>query len=239
MQAMLQGGINMVNQQYRPTTSTNSMSYELPYEIAHYKTGDIIFKEGEAGRGLYYVQSGCVKVVVNRSQIRGRTTNAEFVTKLVSPGEFFGYKNLIRNTPVSTHAVATSPVTVWIYPTEFITNALNGSNPLVKMLLKQAISDIEGYEETNEFHYLASVQERIAHQLVLLSDKFGVRTANGVTLNLKLTRNEFAQLASTINESLSRHLTDFKNEGLIDLNGKEIIIKNREALVEKSGEVKH
>lgn len=239
-QQMLRGGINMVNQQFRQTPNTsNSVSYELPYEIVHFKTGEVIYKEGEAPRGLFYVQSGCVKVVVNRSQVRGRTTSSEFVTKLVSPGEFFGYKNLIRNDAISTHAVATAPTTVWIYPKEFIVSALNNSNPLVKMLLKQAVSDIEGFEETNEFHYLASVQERIAHQLVLLGDKFGTKKGDGISLNLKLTRNEFAQLASTINESLSRHLTDFKNEGLIDLNGKEIIITNREGLVAKAGEMKH
>ncbi|NUM60096.1 MAG: winged helix-turn-helix domain-containing protein, partial [Bdellovibrionaceae bacterium] len=52
--------------------------------------------------------------------------------------------------------------------------------------------------------------------------------------NLKLTRNEFAQLASTINESLSRHLTEFKAEGLIDINGKEIIIKDKQGLKVKS-----
>jgi CRP/FNR family cyclic AMP-dependent transcriptional regulator len=237
-QTMLRGGINMVNEQFRQTPST-SVSYELPYEIVHFKAGEVVFKEGEVARGLYYVQSGCVKVIVNRSQVRGRTTSSEFVTKLVSPGEFFGYKNLIRNVAISTHAVATAPTTVWIYPKEFIASALNNSNPLVKMLLKQAVADIEGFEETNEFHYLASVQERIAHQLVLLSDKFGTKKGEGTCLNLKLTRNEFAQLASTINESLSRHLTDFKNEGLIDLNGKEIIIVNRDGLVAKSGEMKH
>jgi CRP-like cAMP-binding protein len=94
------------------------------------------------------------------------------------------------------------------------------------------------YETTNQFHYLASVQERIAYQLVVLADRFGVPLANGsVSLNLKLTRNELAQMASTINESLSRHLTEFKNENLIDLNGKEILIKDREGLLSKSGPV--
>ncbi len=82
---------------------------------------------------------------------------------------------------------------------------------------------------------MASVEERIAYQLILMSEKFGVETEDGVSLNLKLTRNELAQMASTINESLSRHLTEFKNEGLIELNGKEIIIKNKAGLMAKSG----
>lgn len=234
MQPILNGGINMVS---NPTSRTpmNSVSYDIPYEILHFKEGEMLFKEGETPRGLYYVQSGCVKVIVNRSQTRGRTTSPEYVTKLVSPGEFCGYKALIRNGSVTSHAKAIKPTTVWLYPKEYIMVAINNASPLIKMLLNQTVNDIENYETTNQLHYLASVQERIAHQLVALGDKFGVKTNHGTNLNLKLTRNEFAQLASTINESLSRHLTEFKTEGLIDLNGKEIIIKNRDGLVAKSG----
>ncbi len=211
---------------------------EMPYEIIQLKEGDILFREGEVPLGLYYVQSGCVKMVVNRQQARGRTTSPEYVTKLVSPGEYFGYKALIRNGTTTSTAKAVKGSVVWMYPRETVLNALSHASPMVKLLLQQSVSDIENYETTSQLHYLASVQERIAYQLVMLSEKFGVDTPNGVSLNLKLTRNEFAQLASTINESLSRHLTEFKTEGLIDINGKEIIVKDKAGLMKRSGNFK-
>lgn len=234
-QLILNAGVSTVGhvEENKPARSDR---YEFPYEIIHFKEGDVIFREGELSRGLFLVQTGCVKIVVNRSQNRGRTTSPEYVTKLVSPGEFFGYKSLIQNGVSGSMAKAIKPTTVWLYNREAIQSGLEQANPLIKMLLKQAVADIESYETTSQLHYLASVQERIAYQLVVLSDKFGVKNAEGfVTLNLKLTRNEFAQLASTINESLSRHLTEFKNENLIDLNGKEIIIKDRAGLMKRSG----
>lgn len=220
------------------TSTVISTASELPYEIIQLKEGDILFKEGDTSRGLYYVHTGSVKVVVNRNLTRGRTTSPEYVTKLVSPGEFFGYKSLVRGSASSSMAKAIRPTTVWLYPKDVVLTGLQQASPLLKMLLQQAISDIESYEITNQLHYLASVQERIAYQLVVLADKFGVQVPAGISLNLKLTRNEFAQLASTINESLSRHLTEFKNEGLIELNGKEIIIKDMKALMSKSGNFK-
>lgn len=229
------GGGNSNNLTKGSFMQTYSQQGELPYEIIHVKEGDVIFKEGEPSRGLFYVQSGCLKMYVNRSQSRGRTTTPEYVTKLVGPGEYCGYKAIVRGGPSTATAKAIKTTTLWLYSKEMILNALQNSNPLFKILLSQAVSDLDAFEVTNQLHYLASVQERIAYQLVILSDKFGVQTPNGVSLNLKLTRNEFAQLASTINESLSRHLTEFKTEGLIDLNGKEIIIKDREGLMIKSG----
>lgn len=233
-QTILNGGVNslgFIGNQNLSIPSTSSS----PYEIIHLKEEEVVFKEGDTPKGLYYVQSGCIKVVVNRAHARGRTTTNEYVTKLVSPGEYFGYKALVKGALSTSHAKAVKSTVLWLYPRELIQVALAQSGPLVKLLLNQAVGDLESLETISQLHYLASVQERIAYQLVLLSDKFGVQTPGGLSLNLKLTRNEFAQLASTINESLSRHLTEFKNEGLIDLNGKEIIVKNREGLMRRSG----
>lgn len=210
-------------------------SSDIPYDVASFNEGEILFKEGEQPTGLYLMKSGCVKMFVNRDHNRGRTTSPEYVTKLLSPGEVFGYKSLVFGQPNQAYAKAIKKTTVWIYKKDAIMKLLATVHPLIKSILEQAVLDIRGYEKTSQLHYLASVQERIAYQLVVLGDRFGVKTDRGISLNLKLTRNEFAQLASTINESLSRHLTEFKNEGLIDLNGKEIIILNREGLAEKSG----
>ncbi|MEK2689787.1 Crp/Fnr family transcriptional regulator [Bdellovibrio sp. GT3] len=233
-QTILNGGVNslgfMGQQNLNIPTTSN-----VPYEVIHLKEEEMIFKEGDTPKGLYYVQSGCVKVVVNRSHARGRTTTNEYVTKLVSPGEYFGYKALVKGGVATCHAKAVKSTVLWLYPRELIQVAMAQASPMVKLLLNQSVNDLESFENTSQLHYLASVQERIAYQLVILADRFGTQTPNGISLNLKLTRNEFAQLASTINESLSRHLTEFKNEGLIDLNGKEIIIKNRDGLMRRSG----
>ncbi|QDK44023.1 Crp/Fnr family transcriptional regulator [Bdellovibrio sp. HCB185ZH] len=233
-QTILNGGVNSLGFMGQQNINIQTTS-NVPYEVIHLKEEEMIFKEGDTPKGLYYVQSGCVKVVVNRSHARGRTTTNEYVTKLVSPGEYFGYKALVKGATAQCHAKAVKSTVLWLYPRELIQVAMAQASPMVKLLLNQSVNDLEAFENTSQLHYLASVQERIAYQLVILADRFGTQTPNGISLNLKLTRNEFAQLASTINESLSRHLTEFKNEGLIDLNGKEIIIKNRDGLMRRSG----
>jgi CRP-like cAMP-binding protein len=230
----LTGGINP-NVVATVTHLYSHQDFDSNYEVVSFDEGEFIIKENETPKGLYVLKTGCVKLYVNRDNSRGRTTSPEYVTKLVSPGEVFGYKAIVQGLQSQTFAKAVKKTTVWIYPKESIVKLFNQMNPIMKTMLEQSVSDIQNFERTNQFHYLASVQERIAFQLVSLSDRFGIKTPRGTSLNLKLTRNEFAQLASTINESLSRHLTEFKSEGLIDLNGKEIIILDREKLIEKSG----
>lgn len=215
-----------------------SSGLDLPGEVMNLKEGEVIFREGDYVRGLYFVKSGAVKSVINRSLTRGRIHSPEYITKIVGEGEFFGLRSLIKGGNHTSMAKTIKPCEILVIPREGITNIMNGPRTLVKLVLTQLIKDLEEFEVVNQLHYLASVQERIAYRLVLLAEKFGSQSPAGVSINLKLTRNELAQLAGTINESLSRHLSEMKTEGILDLNGKEIIVKNMDALKAKSGNYK-
>ena len=206
------------------------------HETVTYREGEMILRENEIPQGLYLLKSGCVKVVAIRDHTRGRMSSPEFITRVIGPGEFFGMNASLSGTPARFFAKAVKASEVQVYPKSAVENLMSGPDSLLKLLLKQSLRDQEQAETTAQFHYLASVQERIAFQLVVLAQRFGMPTATGgLSVNLKLTRNELAQLAGTINESLSRHLTELKNEGILELNGKEIIILDLERLKKKSG----
>lgn len=211
------------------------LRWDQPSEVLHLKENELVYREGDIPKGLYYVKSGAVKIVINRKLTRGRVNSPEFVTKIVGPGEFFGYQAIISGANHTSFAKTVHASEIQVFPREIVTSTAGATSGLAKQLLNQMVKDLEAHEVINQLHYLASVQERIAYQLVLLADKFGVASGEGTLIDLKLTRNELAQLAGTINESLSRHLTELKNENVIELNGKQIIVKNRAVLMEKSG----
>lgn len=215
-----------------------NLRWDNPVDVLSLKENEYVYKEGEEPKGLYFVRSGAVKVVVNRSLTRGRMSSPEYVLKVVGANDLFGYKALVKGTPHTDFARTLRPTELYVYSKEAVQSVMNGPSSVNKMLFTQMVKDLDAKETINQLHYLASVQERIAYQLILLADKFGVPTSNGTLISLKLTRNELAQLAGTINESLSRHLTEFKNEGILELNGKEIIVKDYRALMERSGNFK-
>jgi len=236
--------MSIFNQEPEPVTNLTpsasqqnlmNLRWDNPVDVLSLKENEIIYKEGDSPRGLYYIRSGAVKVVVNRSLTRGRMSSPEYVLKVVGPGDLFGYKALVKGTAHTDFAKTLRPTELYVYSKEAVQSVMNGPNSVNKMLFGQMVKDLDNKETINQLHYLASVQERIAYQLILLADKFGIPTSNGTLISLKLTRNELAQLAGTINESLSRHLTEFKNEGILELNGKEIIVKDYRSLMERSG----
>jgi CRP-like cAMP-binding protein len=213
-----------------PLPQNGSITPE-PATALKFKEGEFIFHENETPKGIYFLKSGAVKIVTFRPLTRGRVTSSEFVNKLVGPGEYFGFKPVLQGSTYGFYAKVLLPAEVTLHSAEetFKNPALN------KGLVQQMARDLESHERNAQLHYLASVQERIAFQLALLAEKFGNHTEGGISINLRLTRNELAQLAGTINESLSRHLTEFKNLGLLDVRGKELIVKNLPALQELSG----
>lgn len=216
-------------------TDLSALSSNPSAQVVRVRESELIFNAGEMPRGLYFLKSGAVKLVSERPCKRGRGSNPEFINKIVSAGEFFGFKALIFGKEYPFYAQALSASELHIFPTAVITQVMSGSNDLLKLVLQQVAQDLDIHEKTAQLHYLASVQERISYQLALLAEKFGVAVEGGLSLNLRLTRNELAQLAGTINESLSRHLTELKALGIIDVRGKEIIVKNLPELKARSG----
>jgi CRP-like cAMP-binding protein len=67
-----------------------------------------------------------------------------------------------------------------------------------------------------------SVKERLAEILLHLKDEFGVN--NEEVINLNLTREELANIIGTATESVIRLLSEFKSDGIIELQGRKIKI---------------
>lgn len=213
----------------------NPTAWDLPVEVRIYDEGEYIFKENDDPQALYVLKSGSVKLVNHQACIRGRMVSGDFITRVVAPGEFFGFRPVLRETKMTESARCLRRSEVQIYSKDSIAQILQGPATILKSFLQHLGREMESQENMAQAHYLASVQERIAHQLLQLADRFGVPTGEGLLLNLRLSRNELAQLAGTINESLSRHLTELKSEGILGLQGKDILVKNRAALMAKAG----
>jgi CRP-like cAMP-binding protein len=73
-----------------------------------------------------------------------------------------------------------------------------------------------------------SVRERLAEVLLLLKDNFELDTTD--ILQISLTREELANMVGTATESVIRLLSEFKQEQLIDLQGRKIRFVNVQGL---------
>jgi len=190
-----------------------------------YARGEPIFQADHYPVGLYCIHHGRVKIY--RTGGDGR----EQIIRLAKDGDILGYRSLISGDRYSTFAVPIEEAQICHIPRHVFFSLL-GTNPgLSARIMKLLANELKAAE--NRIVELAQkpVRERLAETLLLLKETYGL-DPDGQTLGITLTRNELAGIIGTATESVSRLLSKLKAEGIIEMNGRKILLIDHDALVE-------
>jgi CRP/FNR family cyclic AMP-dependent transcriptional regulator len=172
-------------------------------ELRHYHKKDIIFREGEHPRWLYFVESGKVKIY--KTSDDGR----ELIVKVAQPGDFLGFLALFKEDTYPENAAALENCTIKLIPKHDFAALVFGNRDVTARFIKLLANHVaEREQQLIELAY-NSVRKRVATALVQLHDQSGP--------SIQMLREDLAALAGTVKETLVRTLTDFKNEGLIEI----------------------
>ncbi len=172
-------------------------------EVRNYKRKDLIFREGEHPRWLYFVESGKVKIF--KTSDDGR----ELIVKVAQTGDFLGFLALFKEDAYQESAAALEDCSIKLVPKQDFAALVFGNRDVNARFIKMLASHIaEREQQLIELAY-NSVRKRVATALTHLSDQSGPA--------IHLLREDLAALAGTAKETLIRTLTDFKNEGMLDI----------------------
>ena len=80
------------------------------------------------------------------------------------------------------------------------------------------------------------VDQRLAHKLLDLCQRFGVVTERGTLIQARLTQQELAEMVGTTRETLAHTLGDFKRRGLLDSTNHQVTILDAERLLDIADE---
>lgn len=191
------------------------------YETRRYYAKEYIYKASSKPHWLYVVVSGIVKLC------KANEFGKEIITKIIRPGESFGYHAILDNHFYEENAIALGDSEVRLIPAQdfvmMIHNDQDLSNYFVTEIIKNAK---ECQDQLLELAY-SSVRKKVANALL--------RYAGGEDQsNIKVSRDDLAALAGTAKETLVRTLKDFKNEGLIAIENSIIDILDDRRLREMS-----
>ena len=76
-----------------------------------------------------------------------------------------------------------------------------------------------------------SAEQRVATFLLNLSDRLRIRGYSPAAFHLRMTREEIGSYLGIKLETVSRMLSRFQRDGLVDIRGKDIRILDHEGLV--------
>jgi CRP/FNR family transcriptional regulator, polysaccharide utilization system transcription regulator len=182
-----------------------------------YKKGQTIFHEGAHPFGIYCVNSG--KIKLSHLGDDGK----EQIIRLLKEGDITGYRALLSGDRYGASAIALEDTHICFIPKELFIQILKNDAGLAFELMK-LLSDELHRAETQLTHLAQKpVRERLAETLLFIKETYGYE-ADGVTLNIRFSREEIANLVGTATESTIRLLSEFKRDGMVELEGKKIKI---------------
>lgn len=176
-----------------------------------FKKNQVIYYEGDKGNGIYLLVNGKVKTVKLAEDGR------ELMTGILNNDEYLGIQAVLANESYSDTATALEDSTLCLIPKESIDQLLNLYPDVAKEFIKLLSNNIR--EKEDQLLQLAyhSVRKRMAEAILKL-DKQPGQGAEG----FKISREDLAALAGMATETVSRTLSDFKDEGLIEKKGSNI-----------------
>jgi CRP-like cAMP-binding protein len=75
------------------------------------------------------------------------------------------------------------------------------------------------------------VERRVAHTLLRLAERAGRRSALGVEIAFPLTRQDLAEMSGTTLHTVSRTLSAWEEQGIVDSGRRRVILRNPRALM--------
>jgi len=208
-----------------------NLSDEELKELEHYLTTAVfgkkedIFTEGDAPEWFYIVLTG--KVKVTKISHDGK----EIILEIISPYDIFGGVAVLRNFPYPANAVAMEDSEILKISRKNLMRLVDRFPNLMFCIALQLGDRMKSSYDSLKNIALERVEARIAALLLKLGNKVGVETDAGLMIDMRLTKQDVADMVGTTVETSIRTFSKFRKEGLVmDSDGK-IIIKDREKLM--------
>ncbi len=196
-----------------------------------FEKGDIIFSEGEIFDKLFIINNGSIKVY------KYTKNGKEQILYILKEGEFLGDLNLLKKDIFKFNATALESTNMCIiHKDDFDT--LIKTNPEISIkVLEYAHDRIASLENLVQTLTTKDVEVRLASLLLNLSKTFGFKTDKGIEITLPLTREDMANFIGVTRETISRKLSYFQNQNIVELFENRIILVKDIAILKELSQV--
>jgi CRP/FNR family transcriptional regulator, dissimilatory nitrate respiration regulator len=188
--------------------------------IKHINKGEIIFSEGEEGKGFFVVAEGRVKV------FKVSAEGKEQILHIFGPGQPFGEVPVFAGQRFPANAQAIEKTQVFFFPRVAIVNLITANPSLALNMLAVMSKKLREFSVQIENLSLKEMPARLATYIIYLSESQG----NDEAVTLKISKGQLASILGTIPETLSRIFAKLSGQNLIRVDGKKITLLDRDGL---------
>ena len=188
-----------------------------------YGANDAIFAPGDPDGHLYFVLSGTVRLYKLYGDYK------EATVALLKDGDAFGELSLQEGSGQTLFAHALTDARVAVMRKAVLVEVLKRDPELVVKLFSSLSERLEQSEEVIDRLLDREVSARLAKLLQNLSDRFGESNGSATVLDIRLTHQDLANMIASTREAVSKVMSEFQRDGLIEVRDRKIAISPRMA----------
>lgn len=203
---------------------TDLQNLTIDRKVFHYKKKQIIYSEGNEANKLFFIKKGKVKTY--QSNADGK----EFITGIFCEGDFFAYIPILEESSYTDSAETLEECEIITVPKNDFLTVLHKKQSVAQKFIKMLAGSVSEKEKFLVGMAYNSLRKRIADALVALYHKYKQEQSSNIDAGIQISRDNLASIVGTATESLIRTLSDFKQEGYIEINEGKIFIKDERKL---------
>ncbi len=193
-------------------------------ELREIPRRQVIYLPGDPGDKVFFINGGRVKTSkVTRD-------GKELTLAYRGAGQIFGELAVVDGSPREEMAEAMKNAIITELPVEVFKELLAGDAKLCFQFMAELGRRRKQLETKLEHLVFKDVQAKLAALLLELGEEYGQENEEGVLIGLKITHQEMANLIGSTRETISLTLAQFKKRGLLDMNGRAVILLDHEGL---------
>ncbi len=195
--------------------------------IKEFDKNKIIFYERDKGNSLYIIVSGQIKIVVNSSDGR------EHILGFLKDKEFFGEISLLDGEPRSSTVISIEKAKVIIINRDEFIKILRNNPDMTYKIILSICKKIRWTDRHVSNLAFLSATGRVARTIIEMFENIDSIENTHCTVNHKMTRQDFANIAGTSRETLTRVIMEFQDDGILTSYRNKLIIHDKRRLKEK------
>lgn len=177
----------------------------------------------QPGEVVYVILEGTVKILIE--QMDGR----EVILAFLGAGDTVGEMSLVDSAGRSANVMTMEKCTLlWMDRVAF-QDLLKHSNEFAQNLVKLLASRLRMANEQIQSLSSLDVAGRLARQLLAFRDRYGVDTADGTLVPLRLTQSDLAELVGASRERVNQVMVDFRNKGYVTVDSSHRVVVHKPA----------
>ncbi len=189
-------------------------------EIAAYKKNETIYQKGADSNSMFLILKGVVKTHTMDANAK------ELITGLYKADDFLGFTSFDDNIPYNETATTVEETEVVGISKKYVKDILKKSQDVSLELMNLLTDNLSEIKQQLVRMAYSSVRKKTASTILQFVEIMNKKP----DAPLRISRNDLANTAGIATESLIRTLSDFKKDGIIEIEGRDIRIIDLESL---------